>query len=61
MTAAPAPAEQLNLKVKSQVTVITLRMEKKFSSKSKTPLNSKNSWMPTVKDNLYFCVHLDQS
>mgnify|MGYP006897220791 CR=1 FL=1 len=52
MTAAP-PAEQLNLKVKSQVITSLFRMEKKSSSKSKTPLSSKSSWTPTVNDNLY--------
>ena len=55
MTAAPA-AEQLNLKVKSQVFMHLFRMEKKCSSKSKIPHNSKSSWMPTANDNLYqFC------
>jgi hypothetical protein len=42
------PAEQLNLKVKSQVTMLSLRMAKKSSSKSKQPHNSKNLWMHIV-------------
>lgn len=42
-------AEQLNLKVKSQVIYSLVRMEKKYFSRSRAPLSSKNSWMPTAR------------
>lgn len=49
--AAPPVAEQLNLKVKSQVSQLLPRMENKSFSKSKTQPNSKNWWTHTARDN----------
>lgn len=43
-------AEQLNLKVKSQVISQVLRMEKKFFSRSRALPNSKSLWMPIARD-----------
>lgn len=58
---APAPTtEQLNLKVKSQVLIYLYRTVKRSFSKSKAPLNSKNSWMPIVRDKAYLSLYSAQ-
>lgn len=50
MTDQPAvPAEQLNLKVKSQVTHYSHRMERRSFSRSRAAPNSRSSWMPTAR------------
>ena len=52
----PAP-EQLNLKVKSQVTPYLPRTEKKSSSKLRALPSSKNLWTPTAKDKVYQLIN----
>ena len=55
MTEATATnSEQLNLKVKSQVSTPLLRMVRRSSSRSRAPLNSKNWWTPTPNARAYF-------
>jgi hypothetical protein len=55
----PAP-EQLNLKVKSQVTPQLYRMDKKSFLKLRALPSSKNLWMPTAKDKVYQLINLAQ-
>ena len=52
--------EQLNLKVKSQVTPLLLRTAKRSSSRSRAPLSSRNSWMPTANARAYLVQNLAQ-
>ena len=59
MASAPA-AEQLNLKVKSQVRLLLVRMEKKSSSKLRIPPSLKNLWMHIANDNPYILLYSAQ-
>jgi len=47
------PADQLNLKVKSQVQMPWCRTAKRCFSRSRTPPSSRNSWMPTASAKMY--------
>ena len=49
--------EQLNLKVKSQVTTLSFRMEKKCSSRLSQPHSSRNSWMHIANDKVYILLY----
>jgi len=55
----PAP-EQLNLKVKSQVTPHLSRMEKKSSLKLRALPSLKNLWTPTANAKVYQLINLAQ-
>jgi hypothetical protein len=45
-------AEQLNLKVKSQVIILIFRTVRRSFSRSKVALSSRNSWMHTARDKM---------
>ena len=55
--ATAGAAEQLNLKVKSQVNCKLIRMEKRSSSRSRARPSSRNSWMPIARGKVYFCSY----